>query len=197
LPEAGEQPRAGAWQLGADTVMGELGLEILFREFIPKNYPTNASEYWGGDACQLFENSETHKSFLVWFMVWTWGTHSETFNNAYQKVIQLKYEKPPQIEFPLKADPLPAEKGNVFRWSDGGHCALSSELALPIKSKSAIAYRLTNSADSPQSIIWIEKKGDCSLVIEDIPDTFLEAVRKKVWDSVEKKQIKSIKDYSK
>jgi hypothetical protein len=64
-------------------------------------------------------------------------------------------------------------------------------VSAPIIDHSAVCYRIADTSE----VIWLERRGVNVLVIEDIPEDLLTAVRKTICDSVQKKQVRTIEDY--
>jgi len=172
------------WRLGGQEIIGQLGVELMFRELLPKDDPSIPSEGWDGDSCALYENPETGQSFLAWYFAWDWYLHANEFFNSYKKVIGLKYKYAVTME----------SIDNNIIWADGETVKMPKDvLGQLFKNKLLAAYRIKDT----DNVIWLEKRSDALLLLEDIPEEFVEAVREKIWKSVEKKEVRSVEEYLK
>lgn len=94
------------WKLVDSNVLGELGMLIVLQQFLNDDNARIASEGWGGDRYQVYED-EAGRLLLLLFT--TWDTQEDTiqFFNSYRVLMDQKYKR-------LKV--VAAEERKLFRW---------------------------------------------------------------------------------
>lgn len=166
------------WQLVHREVMGELGVEILMRHFLPKGNPTGLSKGWDGDKCLVFEETQTNRLMLLWYTTWDSGREAQQFLGGYKKIILLKY---------TSGIPLVVQNDTLF-WRNDAKSLLSEELTSLVKRNKAVAYK------TESGVVWIERQKCHVLIIESIDEDILEAVRNKVWKQTKRRELRNISD---
>lgn len=98
------------WKLVETNVLGELGLLIVLQQFLNDENARIASEGWGGDHYQLFEDGAGHL-LLALFTTWDTPEDAVQFFNSYRILLETKYK-------PLKV--VTAAEHNDFCWDSEG-----------------------------------------------------------------------------
>ncbi len=78
------------WKIVDTNVLGELGVKIVLQQFLNQDNTKIASEGWGGDQYQIYQDAAGHL-LLMWFSNWDTEEDAEQFFNAYQVLLEKKY----------------------------------------------------------------------------------------------------------
>ncbi|MDD5541841.1 MAG: hypothetical protein PHX83_01550 [Acidobacteriia bacterium] len=103
------------WKPVDTNVLGELGMLLVCQQFLSDDNAKIASEGWGGDQYQLFEDTRGNLLLLL-FSTWDTETDATQFFNSYRVLLDKKYKH-------LKL--LNGEEHKLFRWdSDDNQVAV-------------------------------------------------------------------------
>lgn len=77
------------WREIENNVLGELMVEVLFREFLSQEEATVAAEGWDGDRFVAFRRGE--EVSFIWATVWDLAQHAGEFFHRYREILSKKY----------------------------------------------------------------------------------------------------------
>jgi hypothetical protein len=80
------------WREVAADVNGEFGYRLILGQFLDSGVAKRAAEGWDGDACRLYENPKSKRSFLVQHTAWDAPEDAQEFFDAY--VERTKRQRP-------------------------------------------------------------------------------------------------------
>jgi hypothetical protein len=95
-----------SWKQVDTNVLGELGMLIVLQQFLSDENARIASDGWGGDQYQLYEDVSGHLLLLL-FSTWDTEEDARQFFNSYRVLIDQKYKH-------LKL--INAEERLLFHW---------------------------------------------------------------------------------
>jgi hypothetical protein len=138
------------WKLVDTNVLGELGMLIVLQQYLTDEIARLASEGWGGDQYQLYEDDSGRLLLLV-FTTWDTQEDASQFFNSYRVLIEKKYPK-----ITLSS----AEERKYFRWSSD-HDAIGLE----IRDHDVIVIEGAPASDfeSLRECLWKSKRGERSI----------------------------------
>jgi hypothetical protein len=77
------------WKELENNVLGELTVQVLFKQFVPENEAKTAAEGWDGDRFAAFRRGD--EVAFVWASVWDSERDAEEFEQGYRRIAAKKY----------------------------------------------------------------------------------------------------------
>lgn len=134
------------WKHVDTNVLGELGMLIVLQQFLTDANARIASEGWGGDQYQLYEN-EAGQLLLLLFSTWDTPDDAVQFFNSYRVVLDQKYKH-------LKV--ANAEERKFFRWDSD-----ENQVGLEIRDRDVIVIEGAHASEFEglRQLLWQSKRG--------------------------------------
>lgn len=85
------------WTPVENNTLGELMVECLFKQFLPKEEAKRVANGWGGDRFVAFRRGE--EVSFIWATVWDTPEDAEEFFEMYQEILSRKYGFPQSSDY--------------------------------------------------------------------------------------------------
>jgi len=138
------------WKRIDTDVQGEFGLQVMLAEFVSNPSSRIASEGWGGDRYELYEDPKTGALLFVTFTTWDDERNAREFFNVYWSRIEKRYK----LSGPVQSN----VDGRTYETTEGlasveikGKDVIVVEGAQSGKQLEQIAKRLWQSSKSERS----------------------------------------------
>lgn len=133
------------WKLVDTNVLGELGMLIVLQQHLNDDNARIASEGWGGDQYQIYED-DSGRLLLLLFSTWDTPEDAVQFFNSYRVLLEQKYKN-------LKV--VQAEEHTRFRWN-----AEKEQIGLEIRDHDVVVIEGASAADyeTLRELLWQSKK---------------------------------------
>ncbi len=133
------------WKLVDTNTLGELGTLIVLQQFLSDANARIASEGWGGDRYQVYEDASGR---LLVLLFTTWDTQEDAlqFYNSYRVVIDQKYKR-------LKV--VTAEERKLLRWDSE-----AEQVGLEIRDQNVMVIEGAPASDfeALRALLWQSKR---------------------------------------
>jgi hypothetical protein len=77
------------WNKVEENVLGELGIRILFEQFLPSGNFKSIADGWGGDRYRVYAKGQ--ERLLIWHTTWDRQQDAKEFFQGYVQLLQSKY----------------------------------------------------------------------------------------------------------
>jgi hypothetical protein len=133
------------WKLVDNNVLGELGILIVLQQFLSDANARIASEGWGGDRYQVYED-DSGRLLLLLFTTWDTLEDALQFYNSYRVLLDQKYKQ-------LKV--VTAEERKLFRWQSE-----AEQVGLEIRDHDVIVIEGAPASDfdALRALLWHSKR---------------------------------------
>jgi len=103
-----------AWKELDENVMGEFGLQELFKQFLGPDRAARLSPAWAGDRYAIFEHQKTKQLLLVFRLRLASEADAARFFGSYSEALELKYSKRRNLFRRPNFFSFESEDGGVF-----------------------------------------------------------------------------------
>lgn len=80
------------WKELDENIMGEFGLQEIFKQFLDKDRATNLAAMWSGDRYAILENQKDKRTMLVFRVRLASEADAARFFGGYSELLELKYD---------------------------------------------------------------------------------------------------------
>jgi hypothetical protein len=81
------------WKKLDENVMGEFGLQEIFKQFLPKDRAIDLSAPWSDDRYAIFQNEKNKRTMLIFDVRLASEADAARFFGGYSEVLELKYDQ--------------------------------------------------------------------------------------------------------